>query len=235
VIVELPVSKWIQDPEGRDLAICRVDMENFSGIPNAVSFDSLLSEGMVSEFDVGPGDEVFMSGRFTGFTGKDASPICRFGHIVSKPMLVEVEHGKFEEDYLIEVHSFSGHSGSPVFVYKPGEDPYKPGEDPAVLCRQDRIFLLGIEVGTRWRRDPVYQKKLPPPPERDANRFIQSATNISYVVPAWRLRDLLESDADARQLFTEQRKRRQEESGFGIMTTDDTDVEYFWRYDWEEF
>ena len=91
-------------------------------------------------------------------------------------------------------------SGSPVFVYKP---PYAVGEDADTILGQNQMFLLGIEIGTRFRRDPVWRKKIPPPHEIDANLFLQSVTNISYVVPAWRLRTLLESDAEARRLFTE--------------------------------
>lgn len=81
----------------------------------------LLKRHEIDAFRVGPGDDVFVVGRFINSQGKLRNiPSVRFGNIAQMP-LKPIEQGRVfgefqQESFLVEARSISGFSGSPVFL-----------------------------------------------------------------------------------------------------------------------
>jgi hypothetical protein len=68
---------------------------------------------------VGPGDEVFMVGRFVSREGKEKNtPAVRFGSLAMVPReSFGEEQVSSGEHFLVNCRSIFGYSGSPVFVF----------------------------------------------------------------------------------------------------------------------
>jgi hypothetical protein len=129
----------------------------------------------------GPGDDVFMVGRFVNHEGRQRNtPSVRFGNISmlpDEPVAHQSNTPREQISFAVEMRSIPGYSGSPVFVYLTSV-----GFDGGISAGQH--WLLGVDWG--YIRD-----------HERAN------TGMSGVVPAWCLLDLL----NRQDLF----KARQEE------------------------
>ncbi len=79
---------------------------------------AVLTDEVIARDQVGPGDEVFITGLFVNHYGKDRNiPIIRTGNIAT--MLEEKINTSvgLMDAYLIEARSIGGLSGSPAFVH----------------------------------------------------------------------------------------------------------------------
>jgi len=108
--IETDPSDWHFIEGGNDVAVIHIpinqDEDQFCLIPIAL----FLSQ---DDERIGVGDDVFMIGRFIDYDGVERNaPSARFGNISMMPQPVQ---GK--ESYCVDMHSRSGFSGSPVFVY----------------------------------------------------------------------------------------------------------------------
>ena len=116
-----------------------------------IHFDMLFSSEQVVDINLGPGDEVFLVGRFINSEGKQRNiPTLRFGNISQMPIepieQTRVSGKRLQESFLVEARAISGYSGSPVFTMlmklysrQGGSGPTDP---PA-----DVIRLLGVVWG----------------------------------------------------------------------------------------
>jgi hypothetical protein len=154
-IFEFGPEDWDFDPRF-DIAILqmgrtlRVGFHDFSAIPTRMFCSKLIC----ANSNVGPGDDVFMVGRFIDHDGGETNqPAARFGHISINPTpLPQGPSKSMQPCYCIDVHSRTGYSGSPVLVYRTGgnsledtdrDDP--PSRQPQILLAGTRLFsLLGI-------------------------------------------------------------------------------------------
>jgi hypothetical protein len=121
---------------------------------------NIFADGAYLESErVGPGDEVFFAGLFTGHAGSAHNePIVRFGNISMMPREpVEIKNADGSRArvraFLVEARSWGGQSGSPAFVWmSPLRNPgfitmpmsEGPGK-PLPLSAQPR--LLGLVCG----------------------------------------------------------------------------------------
>jgi hypothetical protein len=155
-----------------------------------------LTKELAAKADVGIGDEVFMVGRFMGHDGRQRNdPTIRWGHVAAIPSEF-VHHPSNrpgeQESMLIEVHSISGYSGSPVFVrpMPPGRLRVQPEEHPPPSYAFAGPWLLGIE----WGYINTHQQR-------------ENNTGISAVVPAWLITKLLNDERLKMQREKEQNER----------------------------
>lgn len=79
----------------------------------------LLTEAIITEHQIGPGEEIFTTGMFNTVLGTNLNrPIVRIGTIAAMPAEpIETRSGYSLPSYLVEVRSIAGLSGSPVFVH----------------------------------------------------------------------------------------------------------------------
>lgn len=117
-IFEADPSEWTWLPGKQDLAAIPLRLP--PDIRPAV-IPTALFVGIGEKSDVHVGDDVFMVGRFIDFDGHDTNkPATRFGHVSMLEAPIRQETGWSGPSVIVDMHSRSGFSGSPVYVYRPG-------------------------------------------------------------------------------------------------------------------
>jgi hypothetical protein len=94
---------WLLHPEGDDLAIMPVRLDHSVIRAKAIGVDQFITPSIIDEHKIGPGDEVFMVGRFIDAEGRQRNtPSVRFGNIARMnidPYVIERTSGDFEQEY----------------------------------------------------------------------------------------------------------------------------------------
>lgn len=117
-IIDKDPSEWTFLPGRADLAAVALylppDVQ-----PSVVPVPRFIGIGERS--DAHTGDDVFMVGRFVDFDGHETNiPATRFGHISMMSAPVRQMTGYNGPSVIVDMHSRAGFSGSPVYVYRPG-------------------------------------------------------------------------------------------------------------------
>jgi len=192
-ILHVDPDDWEHHPDGDEVAALSVMVTNPSALRyNFVKGEHLLTRELIEQHNIGPGDEAFMVGRFISHEGRQRNtPILRFGNLSMMPWepITHPSRGITQESFLVEMRSLSGFSGSPVFVYIPLLA-YRPGEQ--YLAEAKGPWLLGVDWGHLPVWEEIYQE------DRDtliSERWVvKSNSGQTMVVPAWKLRELLDQD-----------------------------------------
>ena len=204
-IETMPVD-WYPSP-AHDISVIPISPEKAALFQN-VSDGLFVSQDNFTDDEaqptcLGPGDKVFMIGRFISHDGKTENhPSARFGNISMNAAPLSHPGGYDQESIAVDMRSISGYSGSPTFVYWEFGGGHLQGVRRGLV--NSFLGLLGIDWGHIPMRLPVLDcsgNKLPD------KQYVNSHTSMSGVVPAWRLRELLES-----QRFKEQRMRDEKEA-----------------------
>jgi hypothetical protein len=206
-IFELDNSDWHFVPDGHDIAIAhlplRPDVQKFNVIPS-----QMFTSREDLRFDqIGAGDDVFMVGRFIDHDGDTTNqPALRFGHISVMLTHIYLEELKRKcECYCIDLHSRTGFSGSPVFVYRVfGQDlvgePVKEliqklqmdGDAPFWFYK--KVFsLLGIHIGQFPEEWPIESSD--PSVANKSPEHVVGMSGMTIVAPAWAIDEVLELPA----------------------------------------
>ena len=221
LIVELESSDWVHHPDGDDVAICHLKIPKEFQI-NAVSSDMLVDSDIIEKESLGPGDEVFMIGRFIGYDGKQKNkPSVRFGNLsMMHEFIYHPTREINQESFIVETRSLSGYSGSPVFVYTA---PFYPRPGQQRRGARLMLYLLGID----WCHIPDYKRILDSEKKDpiDEKWFVEANTGMAGVVPAWKIKELLEAE-ELRQVREASEKRLEKEKPSGVVqdTIDKQDV-----------
>ena len=195
-IIEADPTEWIAHPKGHDIAILPVAGDNK---PPEIEVASVLPGMFVTEDHirgglVGVGDEVYLIGRFINHEGKVRNtPSARFGNISILPGEPIYINSKTipQESFAVEIRSMCGYSGSPVFVHTNVARNYaRSALGPDVL--------LGVHWGNisePWEVETKIIKEARhsglAPDEREID-LVFANTGMNGVVPAWRLKELLD-------------------------------------------
>ncbi len=208
--VPLDGAKWYSHPTS-DVALCPIGLDiehKFS----CVSTTAILTEKTIGQFDIGPGDDVFMVGRFVNHEGTQRNtPSLRFGNIAQMPFEPITADGlPPQESFLVEAKSLPGYSGSPVFVYLPPQpdlsqypmlqeavakgDAQFSGINPKRVAINLRAgpWLLGVDWCHLRTLEKVWSRQTGKPVSPEW--YVKSNTGMSGVVPAWKILDILEGD-----------------------------------------
>lgn len=210
--IMLTQDMWIHHPDGDDVAVFPLDVVEDARFP-VIHVDYFITNELIDEHDIGPGDEIFLVGRFIGLDGKARNrPTVRFGRIAMMPEPIEHPRGIIQESFVVETLSKPGYSGAPVIVHIPPYSARPNLPDPHVTGNTFSMWLLGVDWGHIKSYDPVlYGDDFSPIPEK---WVVQSHSGASSVVPAWKLRELLYSDelVEARKKMDERREKEKKES-----------------------
>ena len=187
-----------------DIAVVFVNLNPKVHDVVAVPAHSFMTKEYKEQHDIGPGEDVFMVGLFVDHKGFTRNvPALRFGNISMDPAPLTQGNGKVAESYCIDIHSRSGYSGSPVFVYRTpdydlaehltDERPRLSGNGPNLLA------LLGIHWGQfpeMWELTSGSRLK-----EEDeghsrevlmtGSRFVKGLSGMTCVLPAWYIDEVL--------------------------------------------
>jgi len=180
---------WKFLPTGDDLAVAAIDLDKevFKYKFVSILTSPFVTKEVLERVALGPGDETFMVSRFIGRDERQSNmPIVRFGHISGSQaeMIRQDEKNNCfpQESFLVECHSVSGSSGSPVFVWVPADRAFKatyhsnPTSEQRMrsALRQShsapREFFFGVDWGHLDEANPA---------------------GMAGVVPAWKLLELL--------------------------------------------
>lgn len=173
-VLDIDQNDWVPHPHGDDVAatciLGLVDPEHheMALIPD----DWFITPEINYEYDIGPGDEVFMVGRFINHQGLLSNlPALRFGSISLMPEPIKHPNypGFEQESFAVEMRSRTGFSGSPVTVYRTLATVL--ADIPNDKC--GLTFLLGVNWGY------IFDEA-------------KENTWLNGVVPAWKIRETLD-------------------------------------------
>lgn len=165
-----------------------VDLAVIPALPDQKTVEfKVLPDNMITtreEFEklhIAEGAEIFFTGLFTPYVGEQRNyPVVRFGRVaLVTPEKIEWDGTKMDL-YLLELASYGGNSGSPVFFYF-GQD-RQPG---AIVLGPPEIHLAGVMMGTFQQGTPIQMVKTDAIPVSVAN------IGIAAVVPAYKLHEIL--------------------------------------------
>ena len=188
-----------------DIAVIPVVIAGGTHKVAVVSQDAFLTLERKKQEKIGPGDDVFMVGRFVDHKLLNQSATAvRFGHISMDPASVLQSNGVHADTYCIDLHSRSGYSGSPVFVYRtPGydlEESLGVGDEAKLLMSGvNHLSLLGIHWGQFpeiWEvveggKLKVQDSKESLEPLLTDGQFIKGLSGMTCVLPAWSILEVL--------------------------------------------
>jgi len=189
-----------------DLAVCILPYLNpLQYAVRSISLSDFITRDIVQAWGIGPGDEVVLMGRFVNQEGKQKNtPTVRFGHIAQMPIEPIEYKGQFQESFLCEIKSIGGFSGSPVFVAPMLLPLHKDGSEPA-----QSSFLLGVD----WCHIQSFDNAQDEMGRELPHIRVPVNTGMMGVVPAWKLRELLESKEvnKQRDMIADREKNRRNE------------------------
>ena len=121
-IIEFDPSEWETIAGEDDIAAVPMTLDRSLHAVSAIRADLFIKNHEVHKhMSVGVGDDVFMIGLFVNHEGKEKNnPLARFGNI---SMMADSNSpvdsdGHAYASFIVDMHSRSGYSGSPVFVYR---------------------------------------------------------------------------------------------------------------------
>jgi hypothetical protein len=175
---------------------------------SVVKTSTFLSREVIDEEDIGPGDEVFMSGRFINHEGKQRNlPLLRFGNISMMPYEPILDDRGYEQEcFLVEVRSLAGFSGSPVFVYVPSftirpKDLERLEQGQPVFEGDTQLSMRGPWLLGIHSCDLPFEEKVKQLIDIGNGRQPFASDYVAYsnsgqmtVIPSWRLLDFIDSD-----------------------------------------
>ncbi len=185
------VNDWTAHPAGDDVSVAYLGLA--PDVP-ALAYQNIrdfLTPERYKEERLGPGDEVYMIGRFIGLDeGAENTPTVRFGTLaMPDPVRVPNKYRGLDQlSFIVEMHSQSGYSGSPAYIVASRMEfaPAKPTPRP----HYER--LLGIT----WGHYPRFLQLLDPETgfPKDEQWVIADNSGMDAVVPAWTIREVLMDD-----------------------------------------
>jgi hypothetical protein len=176
-------SQWWTHPTDKtaDAAIIPIGPQPDADV-KAIAQKDFVTQGDISDKQVGVGDEVFITGLFTEAPGLTRNmPLVRHGNIAMLPdEQIQTELG-YADVYLVEARSIGGMSGSPVFVRAADE-----GEEAPQVGSTKGMKLLGLMHG-HWdiKESEINKASIVHDRKRGVN------LGIGVVVPATKIVEIL--------------------------------------------
>jgi hypothetical protein len=202
-VIEFGPEDWEFIPGKYDVAVIPLNVDErhqFSSVAVA-SFQHALDPNVAIQ--IGVGEDVFMVGLFVDHGGATTNvPSARFGHISMLPdeiAPIKQPTGFFGQSFVVDMHSRTGFSGSPVFVYRTfGSDLSKEWHDFSSIefsVGPQFLRLLGIHWGQfpeEWelrKRDSIDESRRKNLILEGA--YVEGMSGMTCVIPAWNLLEVL--------------------------------------------
>jgi len=200
-VLPLTADNWIHHPDGDDVAVAPAGLSGSVHKFGVLEWSTwALTKEELDDWKVGPGDHVFFLGRFRYQEGRARNlPTVRQGNIARMPLdegVVNRRRGIEQESFIIEAHSLSGYSGSPVFLYIPPFD--WRGDFTGPLDPRWHQGLLGIDWGHQPDLAPVFGPDKETPWD-DAQLWVPQNSGLMMVVPVWRINSFLLDGEDLKE------------------------------------
>lgn len=185
-----------------DLAVLPIPLDHTKHKYKLMPPDGFMTKESMARDKIGPGDDVFMVGRFVDHDGGIVNqPAVRFGHISVMPTPIEQPNGVMADAFCIDVHSRTGYSGSPVFVYRtPGydlEERHDP-KSPNLLCSGvNLLVLLGVHFAQfpeQWEIESGTAKTKKESGESliTEGKYVKGLSGMTCVLPSWTIMEVID-------------------------------------------
>lgn len=194
-IIETEPIEWEFIPRNDDIAvISTLDFSDEKQKITVITKDLFATDDIINDNGIGIGDDVFLIGRFIDYDGEITNqPALRFGNISIMPVPIKQEAtGFMGKSYCIDLHSRTGFSGSPVFVYR------TPGNnfDSNMIELTERFqYLLGIHWGQFPEKWEIIMKDKLPNTESNVliteGKYVSGLSGMTCVIPAEKILDVL--------------------------------------------
>ena len=209
-IFEFGPEDWQFIPNYHDIAIIPLSMKGHHKV-KYLDNQFLASEDYVREQEIGPGDDVFMVGRFIDFDGAQTNrPSLRFGHISMADAPITQPNGYKGESLVVDMHSRTGFSGSPVFVYRTVGSHFLEGKKGSILVGGGHMMsLLGIHWGQfpeLWELKEKFREDISAEGSMVVDgAYVEGLSGMTCVCPSHAIRKVLDMPKEQeRRQATEQ-------------------------------
>lgn len=202
---------WDFIPGGADIAAISLSLDQSQLRFAYIAENAFATREQVEKHGIGVGENVFMLGRFIDHDGGERNaPAARFGNISIMPDgTIRQPTGARQESYCLDMHSRTGFSGSPAFVYRtPGNDFTKDG----INLTERFLYLLGVHWGQfpeRWEIGADVDADAAEVARQQSlvleGKHVKGLSGMTLVSPAWRIREVLNLPK-----FKEERRRSDE-------------------------
>jgi hypothetical protein len=252
---ETEADGWSFHPDGDDVAAIPIRFAYDEMQFHAVWIGTFITSKIVTEEDVGIGDDTFMVGRFVNHEGKQQNaPAVRYGNIAMMPKeKIESPTGIAQESFLVEVRSLPGYSGSAVFLYSPsamndmsirrkGRDKPPPTNNFSRNREEFDTMMAFMEpkgpylLGSDWCHIPNRVLVRDENGEALPSRwYVEENTGMAGVIPAWKIADILNSEefVKRREIAAEEIKQRQKNASVTLDSADGDNAPEFTQHDFE--
>lgn len=208
-IIDKDPSEWTFLPGKQDLAVTSFNRPK-DIVPSYVPTSLFIMDDDKSDAHVG--DDVFMVGRFIDYDGHETNhPAARFGIISMMDAPIKQPTGFLGRSIIVDMHSRTGFSGSPVYVYRPGgitvlteanfDNPNLPklggpkrSHRKWGIGNDVQVRLLGILWGQfpeRWEIRHPENTPANPALVTDGS-YVNGFSGMSCVIPATQIIELLD-------------------------------------------
>ncbi len=145
--------------------------------------------------DIGPAEDVFTVGRFIDYDGNETNePSFRFGNISIVNATIKQPTRYLGSSLVIDMHSRTGYSGSPVWVYRTPGTVFAKDNDLAMTWHY--IKLLGIQYGQFPEVWEIKDQKAPNPRAAQSTlltdgKYVEGWSGMSCAAPSYAILELL--------------------------------------------
>jgi len=195
-IFEYDPSEWTFDPGGCDVAISPpLQLDPAIHKAEAFGLDALLTTEEEQNEDISAAEDIFMLGRFVDFSGSETNiPAFRFGNISITHAEIKQPTRYVGRSIITDMHSRTGFSGSPVFVYRTPGSLFSPLLDLSVTWHY--IKLIGILWGQFPEKWQVKESSVDVHSSAQASlimdgKYVDGLSGMSCVVPSAEILNLL--------------------------------------------
>lgn len=195
----LAVDEWIFKEHGPDVAVAPVNLDPGLHLVEALRSDSwLLTRDELTRLEIDSGEDVFMVGRFVDYDGVQTNrPSLRFGNIsMIEADIRQTATGYLGPSIVVDMHSRTGYSGSPVFVYRTGGSIF--AKEGTIIGGGHLMKLLGIHWGQfpeLWEISGGNKSKQENEEGGELliedGKYIKGLSGMTCVVPAFDIHELL--------------------------------------------
>ena len=209
-VFPLEPHEWIFDPH-YDIAVCPIGLRNERHKFTPIMADQLVTREEIERLKIGPGEGIFMIGRFVDHDGGPINrPAVRFGNISVMPSPIEQPTGYRADAYCVDMHSRSGYSGSPVFIYRTSGYDLDPPRATDISSAVDVLLgghffgLLGIhfaQFSEQWEIQAgitKYKKEASTVPLISEGGYVKGLSGMTCVLPSWYILEVINLQATVR-------------------------------------
>jgi hypothetical protein len=196
VIISSEPHEWEFVPGSHDIAVLPLSLDGSQAKVEALVASSFcLAEAELPLLEINAGEDVFMLGRFVDYDGTEANaPAMRFGNISMLKARVKQPTGFVGESVVVDMHSRTGFSGSPVFVYRTAGSIF--GNEGTLVGGGHMMRLLGILWGQfpeGWDIVDAVERAKEQVAVLDGKQ-VRGWSGMSLVSPSWAITEALNSN-----------------------------------------